>query len=247
MTYVLITCPRTLLCNIGLYGHTRAQRRDRVGPVEEGLRTLGGPVTHHYDERLSIVMPDPADAVLAVGELARQVPDFTFELMSFVASRGAGELIGEDTGPVQAAWQALTAHWEPRVPFDIRHGWGARRHFGETIERHPLPERIAEQQLPARGLALWDVNQRTVIHVDHDGFAIGAGHDADYQVDSYAVSRKHVWFDHANGDWRVHDADSTSGFYLNDQRGGAMQRLLPGMVLQFARPHSYVVLSCGAP
>ena len=247
MTYVLITCPSAMLCNIGLVAYTRLQRRDRVGPVEDALRELGGPVTNHFGERLSVVMPDPVDAVLAFGALVRSVRDFEFTQMSFVASRPAGELIGEDRGPIQAAWRELTHHWFPVQPFDVRHGWGAVRHFGDQIERHPLPDRIADQQLPTSGLVLWDVHERTIVHVTHHGFSIGRTKEADYLVDSLAVSRKHVWFEYASDEWRVHDFGSASGFYLNDQRAGEMQRLLPGMVIQFARPHRYVVLSCAPP
>ena len=241
MTFVLVASRSDLLCNIGLMAYTRAQRRDRVGPIHEALLERGGPVSRR-DDRLTLHLPDPTDAIIAVSELMHELADYSIELVSFVASRAAGELIAGDDGPVTGPWRALSADWEPKQPFDVRHGWGAVRHFGEAVERKALPERIAEPDLPASGLVLWDVNQRAIVHAPRTGFKMGRGSDCDYVIDTAAVSRKHVWFEQTVDEWIVHDYGSASGFYLNDERGGASQPLLPGMVLQFARPHCYVVL-----
>lgn len=62
---------------------------------------------------------------------------------------------------------------------------------------------------------------------------IGRHDDNDLVIQSVRMSRRHVRIENVDGSWKIFDNGSTSGFYINDERGGASRELAEGDVIQF--------------
>lgn len=64
---------------------------------------------------------------------------------------------------------------------------------------------------------------------------IGRRDDNDLVIPSALISRCHVRIEPTEHGWAMVDAGSTSGFYVNDERGGASRLLVEGDVFQLAQ------------
>jgi len=165
--HVLLTCPPAVLCNIGLEISSDEQE-DTLALA--ALHELGGEVTQTTN-RVAVVLPDPADAILAMRQLVMELPDFEVELVSFVASAVAGDLLAENVVPVRDAWLWMRARVQNQPP-DPGQGCFviARR---ELPHAYPVPPVIADQALPAApGMLLWSTRTESVVRADQVPFVV---------------------------------------------------------------------------
>lgn len=61
---------------------------------------------------------------------------------------------------------------------------------------------------------------------------IGRHDDNDLVIQSVRMSRRHVRIENVDGSWKIFDNGSTSGFYVNDELGGASRALVEGDVIR---------------
>lgn len=263
--HVLLTCPRDLLFLLGVTVESRPGRRDPMSTAYGAMYELGGPVTQRRD-RITVELPDPVDAVLALRALQRALPEYETRVLSVIASAASVELLDGDAGPVRVAWQWLAGDIEPLLPnadpladdlgrglcalfpFRLRTRWREYQ-VRRGLERHGCPAAIADQQLPPEGLVLWSLaSAEPIVHVDRSPVVVGSDAACDLVLEGETIERRHVQLEHVEGDWLVRDLRSTSGFFVNNQLGGEHQGLQPGMVVHFppaddgATPHALIVL-----
>ena len=236
MPHLWLTCPRDLLCNIGV--SIWHEKLDPMEVLPEAIRALDGVVVQRGD-LFAVRMRDPADAILAMRQLATMLPELEIDLMSFVASAITAEMLLDPSEPTRSAWLWLRARVDGEMP-DPKFGCGVARHFGEPIAR-PVPVEIAEQRIPAGGLVLWCVHDATLKVIDKSPFVVGRASGVDWQIERDYVSRRHMQYERSPDGWRIRDGGSTGGIWVDEVKIHLCE-LQPGMVIQFAQPHAFVVL-----
>jgi len=239
MAHVWLTCPRDLLCNIGV--SIWHEKVDVMTVLPQAIAALDGAVVQSGD-RFAVRLRDPADAILAMRQLVTMLPEFEVDLMSFVASAITAEMLLDPSEPTRGAWLWLRARVASAMP-DPKLGCGVVRHFGDPIAL-PVPREIADQQLPSTtGLVLWFIGRGPrIVVVDKSPFTVGRVADADFQIEDTTIARLHAQFERTIDGWVVRDLNSSGGIYIDEQKVHQMRELQPGMVIQFGLPHAFVVL-----
>ena len=242
MTHVALTCPR-LLFTIGLTIDARPGRRDAMPPLIAALHDLGGPVRRGVGVGwFAVELADSVDAVLALQALGRALPDYDIEVSSIVGSAAAAALLADPTAA--HAWDPLRAQIHcDEPPADFARGIAALRHYRE-LNAWPVPDAISEQRVPAGPLVLWHVGVGLVV-VAHEPFVIGRDPMCDLQLATMTASRRHAGIARSTEGWMIRDLDSASGIMIDGRRPRSQAELRPGMVVQFAKPHAFVVLAIG--
>lgn len=224
MTHVALTCPR-LLFTIGCELTARPGHRDPYGDLARELEELGTVRRGSRDRWFVVELADAQDAILAYHALHQRKGD-ALTMMSIVGSAAAAELFTERS--VAPAWNSICEGLFPLrdddvLPTDFSRGITAARHYTSTIVR-PVIDEISEDRLPEASLRLWAVGLQQIIEVDHDPYTFGQ-----------------LQFDRGLGGWRVDNRGGAETVLVNGQRTGQVE-LAPGMVIQLAFPHAYVVL-----
>ena len=252
MTHVAFTCPR-LLFTVGLSVTPTTARRDSTSSLERALDELGGPVQRGLRRTwFTVELADSVDAVLAIDTLSRLVKDdFDVTVESIVASAAATDLLAD---PAATSWAALRAEiakdeddegsryrrWrDQREPPDFSRGIVAARHYTRLLD-WPVPDAIAEHRMPQGPLVLLAVTDGRIVVVDHEPFTIGSDMLCDVRIDS--ARPHHATIDRSVDGWRARSADPANSFAVCGNQHPQIE-LAPGMVIQLARPHAFIVLA----
>jgi hypothetical protein len=224
MTHVALTCPR-LLFTIGCELTARPGHRDPHGDLARELLELGTVQRGSRDRWFVVELADSQDAILAYHVLHLRKRD-ALTMMSIVGSAAAAELFTASS--VATAWNSVREGLFPLradegLPTDFERGIAAARHYTAIILR-PVLDEISEDKLPEAPLRLWAVGLQQIIEVDHDPFTLGQ-----------------LRFTRGLAGWRVEDRGGEETVLVNNQRSRQVE-LAPGMVLQLAFPHAFVVL-----
>ena len=239
MTHVAFTGPR-LLFTVGLSVTPTTARRDSTTALVRALDELGGSVQHGLQRTwFTVELADSVDAILAIDTLSRLVKDeFDIQVESIIASAAASELLLD---PAATSWPALRAEivTESEEPPDFSRGIAAARHYTRLLH-WPVPAAIAEHRLPDGPLVLLSVTDGRIIVVDHEPFTIGSDALCDVRIES--ARPHHATIDRSADGWRARAVDPAGSFAVCGNQHPQVE-LAPGMVMQLARPHAFIVLA----